>query len=152
MIDEPPEDAEGDRPDIIETSIGERSLSVEEASGNAVGDDRETVDTSPSTAPRGASTLPKIVGRQRLRPQLPSDCQTTLSYNCATNPRPTVSDRSTNCANDCHTMVRDNRARGLWLRGSVYIPATVGQMSALEPKADVPRRRGHRLRLFRVDH
>ena len=49
MIEERPEDDGGDRQEIIEESMGERSLRGEEASRNAVTDDGETVaaDVSP---------------------------------------------------------------------------------------------------------
>lgn len=43
MIDERPEDDDGDRQEIIGNSIGQRSLGVDEASGDAAVDDAETV-------------------------------------------------------------------------------------------------------------
>ena len=53
----PSDDAEADRPDIIEPSIEARSLSVAEACGDALADDPQTV---PHPAPRGASTLTDV--------------------------------------------------------------------------------------------
>lgn len=79
---EPSGDAKADRQEIIEESIEERSHGVEEASGDAVADDLETVISEASMAPRGSS-IADLIASIRAR----SEAEGQSSEN-ATRPAP----------------------------------------------------------------
>jgi hypothetical protein len=121
MIEERPEDDEGDDPDIIGDSMDERSLSVEEASQDARADDSYTI-TKPDTAPRRASKLTKTVSKQRIRQQSRPDCGTTLSHDGLVEDRLSNSRCTRKGVPRCSTTPSHNRQQGLWRRGSSMLP------------------------------